>query len=267
MIHDGYGFNGRHVIKALFFDFDHTMQDLDFSHGVALDLVLDGRDETARFDRPLLVDKMHAVWPSVWDRFLSGRILEPQLYPLWFGETFQALNLSCTEEDCDSMARQYFEVFEQHLTLYPDVIRTLNGIKSTYPSLVLGIITKGPTERQRRRIEGRGLTRYFPIIGISEELGVAKPNPEIFHWALREAHVEAKDAVMIGDDPRSDMVGAMNAGLSVVWVDRHHREWPDDLGRAPRDVASSITEAVSMALGMTMGNENGVRRYRANREK
>lgn len=59
--------------------------------------------------------------------------------------------------------------------------------------------------------------RYFRSVVCSEEAGANKPSPVIFEYALRAAGVAAGAAVMIGDDPQADILGASNAGIDAVW--------------------------------------------------
>jgi putative hydrolase of the HAD superfamily len=64
---------------------------------------------------------------------------------------------------------------------------------------------------------GRGAT----VAGVIDSalVGAAKPDPAIFHAALRCAGVEAGDAVHVGDTLRADIDGAANAGIAAVHLD------------------------------------------------
>jgi len=54
---------------------------------------------------------------------------------------------------------------------------------------------------------------------------VGKPLPEIFTETIRTLNVEASDAVMVGDNPASDVAGGKAAGLTTILV---HRK-PEDI--------------------------------------
>ena len=43
-----------------------------------------------------------------------------------------------------------------------------------------------------------------------------KPNPEIFHYALRKAHATAEESLMIGDEMAVDIDGAREAGMDTL---------------------------------------------------
>lgn len=65
-----------------------------------------------------------------------------------------------------------------------------------------------------------GLMPYFDVIAIDEIVGVSKPDPKIFTWALEQARCEAKDALMIGDRPDVDIAPAKTLGMGTVRLQR-----------------------------------------------
>jgi putative hydrolase of the HAD superfamily len=65
-----------------------------------------------------------------------------------------------------------------------------------------------------------GLLKYFRSVFVSSELGVDKPNPEIFRRALRLAGREASEVLHVGDDPERDWRAARSAGLTVFELKR-----------------------------------------------
>jgi putative hydrolase of the HAD superfamily len=52
---------------------------------------------------------------------------------------------------------------------------------------------------------------------VSEEVGVKKPNPEIFHYALRKAKATAEESLMIGDEMAVDIDGARAASIDQIF--------------------------------------------------
>ena len=58
-----------------------------------------------------------------------------------------------------------------------------------------------------------GVDRYFKKIILSEDLGVLKPWPEIFHFALSATQSELRESLMIGDSWEADMTGAHGVGM------------------------------------------------------
>lgn len=70
----------------------------------------------------------------------------------------------------------------------------------------------------RKILDRHGLVAPFKLLTFSDECGVRKPDPEIFHLTLREVGVAAEEAVHVGDDPVLDVRGAQEAGMRVIQV-------------------------------------------------
>ena len=83
----------------------------------------------------------------------------------------------------------------------------------------LHIITNGFVEVQFEKMQNAGLSPFFDVVVCSEHIGFSKPHPNIFKHALKEANAEAHNSVMIGDDYRADISGAINAGMHALWFE------------------------------------------------
>ncbi len=107
----------------------------------------------------------------------------------------------------------------------------------------LGLLTNGPSDIQRRKLEATGLTPRFESLSISGETGVGKPTPAAFADVLSKLHIQPEDAVMVGDSWERDVVGAVSCGLSAVWI-ASERPAPEQMERVA--VIDSIEELVSV---------------------
>ena len=103
-------------------------------------------------------------------------------------------------------------------------------LKALSRKVKLGIITNGFTELQQVRLEKTGLKHHFEFIVISEEMGIAKPHSGIFDHALSiMGNPERNRVLMVGDNPDSDILGGINAGLHTCWLNRNNRETPEQI--------------------------------------
>ena len=73
------------------------------------------------------------------------------------------------------------------------------------------------------------LVRHFDFIAASSRIGFEKPHPEIFQWALEQAHVEPGEAIHVGDHLDADVAGARGVGIQPVLIDRRQRFTLDDV--------------------------------------
>ena len=114
------------------------------------------------------------------------------------------------------------------LELYPDAEPVLERLaKDGY---ALGLISNAPADTGRA-VRALGLAKYLGTIVISGAVGYTKPHPEIFRIALREAGVGAGEAIHVGDLYEADIVGAKNAGMEGILIDRDGSERHTDCPR------------------------------------
>ena len=102
---------------------------------------------------------------------------------------------------------------------------------------------------QRAKLALLEVDRRVDFVLVSEEFGVAKPDPEIFREALRLAGVKQEEAIFVGDSVEFDMAGARAAGIPTVWVNRDERPWTEP-GPPPTRQIRSLAELPQL-LGTT----------------
>ena len=98
--------------------------------------------------------------------------------------------------------------------LMPGIVPVIQKLAKKYN---LGIIANQPAQVSKV-LEEHGLLRYFKIHGISGAVGLRKPDPEFFRWAIREANCRPEEAVMIGDRVDNDVAPAKIVGMRTIWL-------------------------------------------------
>jgi putative hydrolase of the HAD superfamily len=103
-------------------------------------------------------------------------------------------------------------------------VRVFEGARSALQALSvrfrLALVSNGPADLQRFKLAAGDLSGLFDRVIISGEVGVAQPRPGIFMLALESLGCAPHDALMIGDDWRTDVEGARLAGVEAIIVDR-----------------------------------------------
>ena len=107
-------------------------------------------------------------------------------------------------------------------TIYPDVIPFL---ASLHGHVRLGVLAN-QEESVIRSLERDRVAPLIDVWGISAVVGLEKPSPAFFAWALAEAGVVPEEAVHIGNRLDTDVRPAKALGLRTVWVLRG--EAPDE---------------------------------------
>jgi FMN hydrolase / 5-amino-6-(5-phospho-D-ribitylamino)uracil phosphatase len=69
-------------------------------------------------------------------------------------------------------------------------------------------------------IANLGWSGRFDTITFTQEVGVQKPDPRVFRFALERAGKPAAESVYVGDSWDSDYLGARSVGMKAVWLNR-----------------------------------------------
>jgi len=102
---------------------------------------------------------------------------------------------------------------------FPDAEECLDKVSRDFPRR-LGVIANQPTWI-RKSMEEWGLAKFFipECFVISDEVGVNKPDPSIFEFALAQGGIPSHQAVMIGNDYLWDIEPAKRLGMHTIWID------------------------------------------------
>ena len=116
---------------------------------------------------------------------------------------------------------------------YPDAVYAVERASREHR---LALTTNGPGDVQRAKLRVSGLSRFFPVVVVSAEIGSGKPESPMFRSALDRLGVRADEAVVVGDSVERDIAGAVGVGIVSVLVDRSRAP-------APRDSGANVTIA------------------------
>jgi FMN hydrolase / 5-amino-6-(5-phospho-D-ribitylamino)uracil phosphatase len=137
-----------------------------------------------------------------------------------------------------SHADDAFEVFfaeRNRVDLYDDVESSLQRLKRRYRLFAL---SNGNADLERC-----GIAHLFEGHITAIAAGFPKPDARIFARLLEVTGVAASRVLHIGDDPHADVVGAMQAGMQAVWLNRDAREWPTQYAPPARTI-STLAEII-----------------------
>lgn len=84
----------------------------------------------------------------------------------------------------------------------------------------LGVVTHGLTSKQAEKLVRLGLVPFIDpaAVFISDQIGVAKPNPKLYFAALKALGVAASRAMYVGDNPRNDVAPPKSLGMRTCWA-------------------------------------------------
>ena len=225
--------------RGFLFDADNTLFDYDKTEAEALTETLCAALPGIPLQRAL--QAYHEINAAYWRRFEQGTV---GLEELKTGR-FQTL-IDCLGYDADAAAistryLQELSVRAYFLPFAREVIKELSR------SFVLAVVTNGIGMVQRGRLARSGIAHHFKALIISEELGVAKPDPRFFHAAAEALSIPPEDLLCIGDNPGSDVEGARAAGIDACWFSPKGRPWPGP-GAPPSLIITDLKEILRFAL-------------------
>jgi putative hydrolase of the HAD superfamily len=220
------------VIRGILFDAAGTLFYLTKTVGDHYAYV--GREIGLDLDAQQLERAFHAAWKQMPRRPALDGPRENDDKGWWrelVGHVFDQVAPSLSKLDCDN----FFEVVYDHFAepgvwkLYPEVLDILQQLRARFQLAVVSNFDG----RLRFILQNLGISKYFAHVFISSELGVDKPDPEIFRRAVEVMRLDANEVLHVGDDPERDWKAAVAAGLLVFRLDRPRNSLRDllKLGR------------------------------------
>lgn len=149
----------------------------------------------------------------LWELYRNKQIAKEILRTKRFNLTLEHFGLEF-KVNTVQIADYYINNISQKAYLFEGSKETLEKLVSRY---TLSIMTNGFKEVQYPKLERSGIQHLFSHIFISEEIGINKPNPGIFQFALKELSCTPSQAAMIGDDFEVDIAGAVAVGMKAIW--------------------------------------------------
>ena len=215
------------MIRGIVFDLDGTLLDHDAAELAALSklypTLLAGENEPQRWPAfPDFAAAWHDSAERGWQRYVEGE-LDFAAQRTWRVQQVLAMQQDSepdspplTEQEVSDIFARYLALYEDSWSLYPDVLPCLEAL-SAYP---LGMITNGDGKQQRQKLQRTGIAEYFTSVVISGDIGVAKPEREIFDRSAQELGISPRELLFIGDNPQADVLGAIQAGWQCIWLNR-----------------------------------------------
>ena len=112
----------------------------------------------------------------------------------------------------------YHEEKVRSIRLYDDVEYNLKRIKDL--SIKIAIITDGIPIKQYEKILRLKIDKLIDLIVISDEIGIKKPNPELFNYCLKKFGVKGQETIYVGDRIDKDIIPANANKINSVYLHR-----------------------------------------------
>jgi len=212
--------------KDIFFDLDHTIWDFDSNAKIAMFQIF----HEMKLEESLAVsaDDFYPIYLEnnslLWARYEQGFISSSDLK--WKRMWRTLLHFKRPDEALSRlMSEKFLDILPVQPTLFPYTIEILEYLKNK--NYKLHLITNGFEETQKLKIQHSGIADYFVEMITSERSQSMKPKKEIFEYALNTTGASLEASIMIGDNLKADIQGAINAGMDNVFMNHINEEIKD----------------------------------------
>ncbi|GAB4073847.1 HAD family hydrolase [Barrientosiimonas marina] len=239
------------MLKAIFLDLDNTLiwdkKSVDEALKTACELAAEKSDADPGQLEQAIRERAPELFTSFDTYNLGDRIGISPLEGLWADADNEHPGVQLTkmlpeyrrktwttalqqaEVDDPHLAGEIAETFKQEREtrqfVYEETFEVLNKLREHYQLLLL---TNGLTGLQQKKLSiTPALKAYFDQIVISGSYGKGKPDPAIFEHACGLTSVHQNEALMVGDNPYTDIAGAARAGIPSVWLNHHAEDVQD----------------------------------------
>ena len=235
------------TIEAVLFDLDDTLHDdtlayqsaaEDVAHEIAAEHGVDAIALKAAY-----IAQAEGFWKKLSPEALAIKLahIRPQLW----GAALETVGLA-DETIAHRSAHLYNEYRKKYYEVFPGVVELLTELRATGKKL--GIVTNGFAETHYEKIALLRIGEYFDALFIADELGMLKPDPQLFAHACTTLGSAPARTAMVGDRYDRDVKGAAAAGLFTVYLRVRDEVLPE--GCTPPDATcSSILEVSRVLLG------------------
>ncbi|MCL6257911.1 YjjG family noncanonical pyrimidine nucleotidase [Aquiflexum sp. TKW24L] len=207
--------------RHIFFDLDHTLWDYDTNVQESLSELFDIYQliNVGIPDFQTFIDAFYQVNFKLWALYDLGKIDKRSLRETRFKLIFEKAGVLAR-----NVPKELEDDFMQRTSSKPHLLPYSKEILDYLsPNYKMHIITNGFNESQANKMHSSGLTPYFDLVVTSETTGHKKPDPRIFQYAMDKLSVKSADCIMIGDNPNSDILGAIRSNIDQIYFDPHEK--------------------------------------------
>lgn len=221
------------MYKLILIDADRTIFDFDRAEIHSVTEAFKAYQVTDKLDE--IVARYKVINTKLWKEYEQGTMDKKKI-------PTERFRLLFAEHDIDLDPVEFGKEYLKNLTNNDFIIDgALDLCKYLHSKYKLVILTNGIKYVQEGRLAKSGLKDYIHDMVVSDELGIPKPNPEIYDYTLDKVGKYPKDEIiMIGDSLSSDIQGGINYSIDTCWYNSD--ETPSIEGVNPTYTVTTLEE-------------------------
>ena len=123
------------------------------------------------------------------------------------------------EEQIAVLAQSFRWISLYYLKLFSDTLPCLEGLKKAGKKVYL--LSNAQRAFTWKELELTGILPFFDGVLISSDEGCMKPDPDFYQILCDRYQLDKSECVMIGNELRSDVMGANAAGIDSFYIKRY----------------------------------------------
>lgn len=207
--------------KNLFIDLDDTLYDFSAASQESFRETYDLLHYNRFFDS---FEHFYSIYEpynlQLWHIYGEGKITKEELNKRRYSYPLEAVGVH-NQELADTFCREALGRIPTKNKLIEGAIELLEYL---CPKYNLYILSNGFKELQSHKMHTAGIAKYFDALILSEDIGVNKPNRELYEYALQKTASTIENSIMIGDMFETDITGAANIGMKQIFFNPKKRE-------------------------------------------
>lgn len=217
--------------RAVLFDLDDTLFDHEGCARDALHAVYGTHDCFAAMPFADVLRAHAEALEELHARVVAGELGIDEARVARFERIFRSAGRTVERTTCEAAARQYRSAYVGARRPVAGACALLAALK---PRAAIAVVSNNLLAEQQEKMRVCRFDAYVDALVVSEEAGVAKPDPAIFRVALDRLGCRPEDAVMIGDSWAADITGAAAAGIPAIWFNPRRRPAPGHPAGVPQ---------------------------------
>lgn len=206
------------MIKAVILDFGGTLSEIGKIgwaswHSKIIELL---KRRGINVDKDSLIKAIDASGAAL-DEIQSRN--EDITFKEMYADVMTRLGIAVDEDTLEEINEVFHEL--QNPVLYPCVEEVLRALSRRYKVAVLANTISEVPHICLSQFE---LRKYIDLIVCTGELHIRKPSPKAFRYVLEKLGVKPEEAVHVGNTFKTDILGAIETGITPIWINREEKE-------------------------------------------
>lgn len=209
--------------KNIFFDLDNTLWDFTQNSRESLKEIFENYNFKNEFENfQNFYTQYEKNNNDLWNDYRQGNISKETLISRRF--LFAAEKKIFSKITPIQLNAEYLTLTTKKTKIIENARQILRYLSEKY---TINIITDGFFEIQIVKLRGSKLSPFILNVITAEEIGILKPNKEIFEFAIEQCQTTTKESIMIGDSYQNDIIGAHNAGINQIFFNPNNQKCSD----------------------------------------